>query len=152
MKHIPNTHINCQIPKNEYTPHMTGTGNAMKQMGFTWAKFVYQHILREVMLNLRWTPIPTRPQLALPALNVPESVQIIRLMDTAVGPTFYFWYYSSSSVCLVKPPAQYQLTIVWCLCATEALYTSKSEVAKNSSQSIAQNWTKSGKYFHTDAH
>ena len=35
MKHIPNTHINCQIPKNEYTPHMTGTGNAMKQMGFT---------------------------------------------------------------------------------------------------------------------
>ena len=107
---------------------MTGTGNAMKQMGFTWAKFVYQHILRGVMLNLRWTPIPTRPQLTLTALNVPESVQIIRLMDTAVGPTFYFWYYSSSSVCLVKPLKQCQLSY-YCLvmmdiplCAIEALY------------------------------
>ena len=130
---------------------MTGTGNAMKQMGFTYElkMCVSTHHERN---NLRWTTIPTRPQLTLTALNVPQSVQIIRLMDTAVGPTFYFWYYSSSSVCLVKPPAQYQLTIVWCLCATEALYTSKSEVAKNSSQSIAQNWTKSGKYFHTDAH
>ena len=80
------------------------------------------------MLNLRWTPIPTRPQLTLTALNVPESVQIIRLMDTAVGPTFYLWYYSSSSVCLVKPLKQCQLSY-YCLvmmdiplCAIEALY------------------------------
>ena len=36
MIHIPNTHINYQIPKDEYTPYMTGTGNAMKQMGFTY--------------------------------------------------------------------------------------------------------------------
>ena len=73
-------------------------------------------------------PLPTRPQLTLTALNVPQSVQIIRLMDTAVGPTFYFWYYSSSSVCLVKPPTQCQISY-YCLvmmdiplCGIEALY------------------------------
>ena len=127
--YIPNTHINYQIPKDEYTPHMTGTGNAMKQMGFTYelkicvsAHHERNHVWFEV------DPLPTRPQLTLTALNVPQSVQIIRLMDTAVGPTFYFWYYSSSSVCLVKPPTKCQLSY-YCLlmmdiplCAIEALY------------------------------
>ena len=108
---------------------MTGTDNAMKQMGFTYelkicvsAHHERNHVWFEV------DPLPTRPQLTLTALNVPQSVQIIRLMDTAVGPTFYFWYYSSSSVCLVKPPTKCQLSY-YCLlmmdiplCAIEALY------------------------------